>query len=146
MTGKEGEGGGVGVVVAIRIKHEQPDRFGMLAIRHSAAWRGYLCTSSGPVRYWNSHNWLHRGEIRIANGVGGRMGEWSQSMWSEWLQYKATKRWVSISPVWAKDNIRLQLRLSFQCDLQVLILKITTYDSKWPQFTTWPETPFHVFM
>lgn len=33
----------------------------------SAARRAYLCTSTGPVSYWNRHTRLHRGGIGIAD-------------------------------------------------------------------------------
>lgn len=46
---------------------------------------------------------------------------------------------VCISLPLAKDNVRLQLRLSFQCNVWALILKITAHDSKWLYFTSWPE-------
>lgn len=79
--------------VAIRIIHEQTRP--VWCVGHpsfSCAWRGYLCAFSGPVRYWNRHTWLHRGGIRIADGVAEGKGKFSRSMWSEWPRYKATQR------------------------------------------------------
>lgn len=75
----------------------------------SAAWGDYLCTSSGPVRYWNRHTWLRWGGIRIADEEGehGR-----RSMWSGRLEYEvAEMAWTSRLSV--QYNLRLEFILTY---------------------------------
>lgn len=114
--------------VAVRIKHEQPDRCGMLAIRHSLQQLGEATCARPAGLSGIGIDTVDCTEVESELQMGKERGKGSQSMWSERLQYEATERWSVL--FWFGPKIMLGY-LSFQCDFWALILKITAYDSKW---------------